>query len=353
MKRSKLLLAMMATLLVMGLLVSCAAAPEEAPAAEEEAVVEEAAEEEAASWQIAAEDLKVALLLDGPVNDGGWNQGAYDGLVRVEEKYGVETAYTESVPRADMETVFSDYAARGFNVVMAHGFEFSDAAVAAAESNPNTIFIVTHGMGGMSGGNVATIQYEEEQISFALGVAAGLVSETGKLACTGGYEIPAIAIPFEAFSLGVKEVNPDAEVSISWLETWSDIAKMKEAATAAISGGVDVVMPVAVGANPGGFSAVEEADVWTVGYSGDAAAFAPDNTITSAIIDTGMSIELVVDEIVAGTFEPTDYWYGIADGVLYFADFDDSVSQDVVDTVNEWMDKIESGEFEVPVKMEF
>ncbi len=349
----KLSLIIISVVLVMGLLASCST-PTVEPTEVVPPISESTSESEASSSQaITADNLRVALLLDGPVNDGGWNQGAYDGLVAVGETYGADTAYTESVPRADMETVFSDYAARGYNIVMAHGFEFSDAAVAAAAKYPETIFIVTHGKNGMSGGNVATIQYEEEQISFALGVAAGLVTETGKLACIGGYEIPAISIPFKAFELGVKEVNPDAEVSISWLETWSDIAKMKEAASAAISSGVDVIMPVAVGANPGGFSAAEEADVWAVGYSGDGRDFAPNNTITSAIIDTGKSIEIVVEKIVGGSFEPTDYWFGIKEGVLYFTDFDDSISQEIIDTTLDWFSKIEKGEFEVPIKMEF
>jgi basic membrane protein A len=314
---------------------------------------EEPAEAGERTWQIPAEELRFAMLFDGPINDGGWNQGAYDGVVRVQEKYNADTAYTESVARADMESVFTDYAGRGYNVVMAHGFEFSDAAIAVAADYTDTIFIVTHGTAGMAGNNVGTLQYEEEQIAFVLGIMAGQMTESNKMAAIGGYEIPPISIPFEAFTLGAQEVNSEVEVPVTWIESWSDVAKMKEATSASIAQGADIILPVAVGANPGAFSAVQEADVWTVGYSGDVSVFAPDNTLTSAIIDTGLSIELVVDKIVDGTFEPTDYWYGIKDGVLYFSSFHEEVPQDVIDSTNEWMRKIEGGEYEVPVKMHF
>ncbi|MCK5249330.1 MAG: BMP family protein, partial [Spirochaetaceae bacterium] len=243
--------------------------------------------------------LKIAMLLDGPINDQGWNQGAYDGLAAVKTKYLADVAYSESVPRADMETVFHDYASRGFNVIIAHGFEFSDAAEAVASKYPNTIFIVTHGKGGLVGENVATIQYEEEQIGFLLGILAGKMTKSNKIACLGGYEIPPIAIPFEALEIGAQEVNPDAKVSVAWINSWTDIAKMKEATNAAISNGADVVLALASGASPGSLYAAEEAEgVWGLGYSGDQYIFAPEITLTSGIVDTGLSIQLVVDAIV-------------------------------------------------------
>lgn len=360
MKTKNLVTSIIAVLLVVSLLAGCA--QQTAPAAENTEAVETdqpvsateaASAAEAKTWQIPAEELKVALLLDGPVNDGGWNEYTYNGLVAIGEKYNCETAYSENVQRADMETVFSDYAARGFNVIAAHGYEFTDAAKTVAANYPDSIFIVTHASSGFAGTNTASIQFEEEQIAFVLGVLAGASTQTNKISGLGGYEIPAISIPFEAFKLGAEAVNPDVDVTVSYLETWTDVAKVKEAAIAAIDGGADIVLPIAVGANAGGYDAVIEKDVWGVGYSGDASAFAPDNVLGSAIIDTGGAISQTIDKIVEGTFTGTDYWYGIKDGTLYMTDFSDDVSQEVQDLVNEWFEKIKNGEYEVPVKMSF
>lgn len=354
MKRNTIWTMITVVLLLSVVLAGCAQQATEAPVEEPVATDAPPAEEPTAkTWQIAGDKLKVALILDGPVNDGGWNEYTYNGLVKVAEKYGAETAYSESVARADMETVFTDYAARGYNVLIGHGYEFSDAAKTVSANYPEAIFIVTHASDGFVGPNTAGIQFDEEQISFALGVFSGLMTETNKIACLGGYEIPAIAIPFEAFTYGVKEAAPDVEVTVSYLDTWTDVAKMKEAALAAIDGGADIVLPIAVGANAGGYEAIKEKGVWGVGYSGDASAFAPDNVLGSAIIDTGSAIELTIGKIVDGTFEGTNYWYGLKDGVLYFADFHESVPQDVIDQVDAWMEKIQNGEYEVPIKMRF
>ncbi|HEX2978733.1 MAG TPA: BMP family protein [Anaerolineaceae bacterium] len=365
MKASRVIATIISIIIITALMVGCA--PQATPTAEltttdEPAAVEEpaattdpnaATSGDAGKWQISADNLKVALLLDGPVNDGGWNEYVYNGLVAIQEKYNAETAYSESVQRADMETVFGDYAARGYNVILAHGYEFTDAAKTVAANYPESIFIVTHAASGFAGPNTASIQFEEEQIAFVLGVLAGASTKTNKIACLGGYEIPAISIPFQAFTLGAQAVNPDVDVTVSWLETWTDVAKMKEAGIAAIDNGADIILPVAVGANAGGYDAVKEKDVWGVGYSGDASAFAPDNVLGSAIIDTGGAIVQTVDKIVDGTFTGTDYWYGIKDGTLYMTEFNKEVPQEVIDQVNEWFEKIKSGEYEVPVKMTF
>ena len=355
MKRMNLVKVTIAVIMITVLIAGCAQQATPTTKATEAAsnATEAAPSSEAKTWQISADKLKVALLLDGPVNDGGWNEYAYNGLVSIAKKYNCETAYSENVQRADMETVFSDYAARGYNVIAAHGYEFTDAAKTVAANFPDSIFIVTHASAGFAGTNTASIQFEEEQIAFVLGVLAGASTETNKIAGLGGYEIPAISIPFQAFTLGAQAVNPDVDVTVSYLETWTDVAKMKEAAIAAIDGGADIVLPIAVGANAGGYDAVVEKGVWGVGYSGDASSFAPDNVLGSAIIDTGGAIAQTVDKIVDGTFTGMDYWYGIKDGTLYMTDFYKTVPQDVQDTVNEWFEKIKNGEYEVPVKMSF
>ena len=84
------------------ILVACQSTPAAedtaVPAAEEEAEEAAPVEEEAA-----AENVRVALVLDGQIDDQGWNQAAYEGLLNAEEEYGVEIAYSEEVPIPDYE----------------------------------------------------------------------------------------------------------------------------------------------------------------------------------------------------------------------------------------------------------
>ena len=97
----------------------------------------------AGAIQIAKEDLKVAIVLPGTVNDAGWTASAYEGILAIEESYGCETSYMESIPVTNAEEVFRNYANSGYNVIFGHGSEYYDAAAAVAEEFPEIAFIVT------------------------------------------------------------------------------------------------------------------------------------------------------------------------------------------------------------------
>ena len=76
-----------------------------------------------------AEDtLKIACMLPGPANDGGWNTLMYNSLKHQESVYGAEIAYTERTPASDYEEIYRGYAEAGFDIIFGHGFEFGEPA---------------------------------------------------------------------------------------------------------------------------------------------------------------------------------------------------------------------------------
>ncbi|HEX2484115.1 MAG TPA: BMP family ABC transporter substrate-binding protein, partial [Myxococcota bacterium] len=85
--------------------------------------------------------FEVALLTPGSVSDGGWNQGAYDGLKRIEAELGARISHVETKTPAEFEEGFRDYASRGFDLVFGHGFEYQEPAARVAAEFPKTIFI--------------------------------------------------------------------------------------------------------------------------------------------------------------------------------------------------------------------
>src|SRR2546425_2251089 len=102
----------------------------------------------------AAAKLKVAVALPGIITDKGFNQSAYEALKRMEKELGAETAYTERVAQPDQVEVMSDYARRGFNLVVGHGGEFDAAGKQVAERYPKTSVVVTAGT--VTGPNLAS-----------------------------------------------------------------------------------------------------------------------------------------------------------------------------------------------------
>ena len=84
------------------------------------------AAETPAAPQSGVSGMKMAAVLSGPVNDAGWNTNAYQALTEARDKYGLEIAYTEYVKVEDAAQVMRDYADAGFQIIMAHGNEYSD-----------------------------------------------------------------------------------------------------------------------------------------------------------------------------------------------------------------------------------
>ncbi|NMB92670.1 MAG: BMP family ABC transporter substrate-binding protein, partial [Flexilinea flocculi] len=107
--------------------------PTAAPVIEEtKTVAEVPAAEKSADTSVATDkksDVKVAMVLSGPINDDDWNSVGYNGLKKACEELGVEFAYSESVTDADAERVIRDYAARGYRLIFAHSFSFGEATL--------------------------------------------------------------------------------------------------------------------------------------------------------------------------------------------------------------------------------
>jgi basic membrane lipoprotein Med (substrate-binding protein (PBP1-ABC) superfamily) len=92
-----------------------------------------------------APPLRVALLTPGSVADGGWNQGAYEGLLLIRDELGAEISHAETRTPAEFEDGFRDYAARHFDLVFGHGFEYQEAAARVGAEYPDTTFVTTSG----------------------------------------------------------------------------------------------------------------------------------------------------------------------------------------------------------------
>lgn len=151
------------------------------------------------------EGLKVALCVTGAVNDMGFCQSAYEGLLLLEEKYGAEIAYTENVQPADMAATFTDYAATGYDIVFGHGFQFGDPALEVAAQYPDTIFVCTEAAAAAD--NVASYVMSCEQGGYLEGVLAARMTKTNKIGFVGPIEGASLIKIMNAFEDGAKSVK--------------------------------------------------------------------------------------------------------------------------------------------------
>jgi basic membrane protein A len=285
--------------------------------------------------------LKVAMVLAGTVSDKGFNAGGYQGLVRIKDELGFPTAFSEGVARGDMVASFRDYAARGFDVVVGHGFPTGDALGRVAADFPNQFFLNTYG--SPTGKNVAVLDCRWEELFHVMGYLTGLMTKNGKVGIVGGWEAPGIRLQVEAFRRGVLAARPSAEAHVIYTGTFYDPVKGKEAARALIGQDVDILAHMADQSGLGVVEAAREAKIMAVGYFEDQRQLAPEQVISSAVIRSGDMIYLMARDIAAGKFQAGRHVYGLKDGVLQVGPFGSVVPQPVRDKITAMVEDIKAG----------
>ncbi|MEL7648858.1 MAG: BMP family protein [Sedimentibacter sp.] len=297
----------------------------------------------------AEEPLKVALCVSGAVNDMGWNQTAYEGLLAVKEKFGCEIAYTENLGTADIAAAFTDYAASGYDIVIGHGFEFGDPALEVASQYPETRFVITESEAAAE--NVASYVMKCEETAFLEGMLAASMTKTGKVGAIGPIQGASLVKIVNGFEDGAKFVNPDIEVQTAWTGSFTDTALAKEAATAMIENGVDVIKHCANECGTGAINSAKDAGIYVIGDSYDQYELAPGTILTSAIYNVPVVIETAVSDVINGEFKGEVRYLGMADGVVSLASYhemENEIPEEVRTMINNKIEEIKSGAFKAP-----
>ena len=297
-----------------------------------------------------AKTIKVALLLSGPANDGGWNAVAVQGLKDAEKTYGIETAYSEHVSVADSEAAFTEYAAQGFDLVIGHGFQYGDPAVRVGKRFPKTKFVAIEG--NASSENAASYRIACEEAGYLMGILAASITKSGVIGMVGGVEQPSIVKVVEAYKRGAKSYKSDIKVLESYIGTFTDVAKGKEAAMAMADQGADVLSHIANQAGTGVIKAAESKGLMATGDSWDQNVIAPKTVVCSTIYNVPVLVVNVVKQVKEGSFKGGIYDQGMMEGVVDIAPyhgFEDKIPQDARDKIVMLKKQLVDGSFTAPL----
>jgi basic membrane protein A len=259
-------------------------------------------------------EFRVALLTPGPVSDAGWNAAAFEGLQLIKKELGADTALVQTRSPADFDDSFRDFASRGFELIFAHGYEYTDEAITVARSFPNTYFVVSSG--SASSPNVASLTFNVDEATYVEGVLAGGVSKTGVAGAIGGIELPSIKATFDGFKRGFLSVQPKGRVLVSFTGNFNDVGAAKEAALAQISQGADVLIHNADAAGLGVFEAASQAHVFAFGAFNNQNDVAPDVVLASAVTSTPLAFLKIAREVKNKQFHTGMLEFGMRDGMV-------------------------------------
>jgi basic membrane lipoprotein Med (substrate-binding protein (PBP1-ABC) superfamily) len=216
---------------------------------------------------------KVCLVTDlGKVNDGTFNQYAYEGMLRAVEEFDIDSEFIETQADTQYADNINTCISGGANVVITVGFLIADATSAAAVANPDVYFVGVDQfqIGGPT--NYVGIQFREDQAGFLVGVLAALVAEENEfdtIAGVYGIEIPPVAKFRMGYEQGAKYINPDITVLGTYIDSFVAPDKGAAAAEQFIGEGAGVIFGAGGPTGSGGIRRAAEEGVYVIGVDQD------------------------------------------------------------------------------------
>jgi simple sugar transport system substrate-binding protein len=297
--------------------------------------------------------VKVALILPNAKDDFTWNQQAYEGAIAAEEAGSFQLDWVDNVGQdaSSFIPVAERYAQEGYDLIIAHTFDYGEPVKQLAEKYPDVNWTwAGSGLPEDLMENVAAYEQPFYEGSFLAGILMAGASPNGKIGAIGGFDIPACHSMVEGFYAGARLLNPDIKFEATYLGTWFDPAKEKEAALAMYDAGVDIIG--VCGVPTGIIEAAKEANKGMVGYVNEQESAAPENVLTSVAWNTQLTWETMAKDVADGTFRPGKaYHVGLAVGGIQVAlnpEYKDQPNAEAMTLYDEVLAKVKAGEFEIP-----
>jgi basic membrane lipoprotein Med (substrate-binding protein (PBP1-ABC) superfamily) len=278
------------------------------------------------------EPFRVAVIMPSTINDLAFSQSMYSALVAIQEEMGgpekMELVYSESMFVVDdAAAAIRDYASEGYDLVIAHGSQYGSSLREIAPDFPDTAFahgttVDTFAEEGIE--NVFAYEAASQEGGYVNGVMAALLTETNVIGVVGPIETGDAKLYVDGFTAGVNATNPDAEVNINYIGSFSDVALAAEAANTHVQAGADALTGTAqmvVGA----IGVAEENDVLWFGTQASQTSLAPDIVVANQVYDWTVVLDEIIGLIRQGTYGGQAYVITLENGGLlmdYNPDFE-------------------------------
>lgn len=300
------------------------------------------------SGAMAQDKMKVASIFSTPIEEPWVNQ-IHEAMLKAQEELGVEYKWAESVPSADYARVLREFARDGYTFITGDAFAAEDIARRVAREFPDVAFVMGSGQ-GPADPNFSVFDNWIHEPAYLSGMIAGEMTESNVIGTVAAMDIPEVARLTNAFCAGAKEVNADAKCKVTFIGSFFDPPKAKEAALAQIDAGVDVIYAERFGV----IEAAQEKGILAISNMSDQSELAPDTVITGPVWDMWPTIQAAIKQVQAGVYTAADFgtFSFMAKGGAMLAplhEWETKLPEDVMQVVEDKEAAIMSGEFRVPV----
>lgn len=276
---------------------------------------EETETESSAATESSAPSL--AIIYYPQFLDGSWGEAALTGGEQLKEEGVIsDLATQENVPPgSEAIDALRDYAEQGFNVIVAHSFNYGDDVKQVAAEYPETLFVYAGGFGDVEG-NVGDYAQPFYQASYLMGILAAGVESDGNVGGAGGFDIPVCRAMYNSYLDGVQEISPDATGTFVAVGDWDDVQLATETALAQADAGANKFVGCGQGPTFGQIEAADQNGLVAVGYTGDMSARS-DQVVASFTWNLAEVFRLMIDDVADGFDGNASYYEaGFADGAM-------------------------------------
>jgi simple sugar transport system substrate-binding protein len=286
--------------------------------------------------------LKVGFVYVAPITEAGWVRQHEEGRKAVQAALGgqVQTSFVENVAEgADAERVIRDLARQGHQLIFTPSFGYMEPTLKVAKDFPQVKFESVTGY--KTAPNVATSNARYYEGRYLAGIAAGRMTRTNVAGYVAGFPIPEVLQGINAFTLGLRSVNPQAQVKVVWLNAWFDPPRERDAAMSLFNQDVDVIAfhtgSTAV------MAAAQERGKMAVAYHSDMRKAGPDAQIVAVTHQWGAYYTQRARAALDGSWKSGNVWGGVKEGMIRVGDFGARVPKSVQDEVLARQKDIASG----------
>ena len=251
----------------------------------------------------AAGKIKVAGIYTQPIQQK-WDARLHQGLVKAQKAGDIDYVYSEKVANTDYIRVLREYCESGVNMIVGEAFGISKEARKVADEYPKVAFLMGDPF-KPHGKNFSVFDNYIHEPCYLMGILAGSMTKSNKLGMVGGYPIGEVNRLFHAFIDGARSVNPKIQYKVTFIGSWYDPPKAKEAAFAQIETGVDVVYAERAGV----VDAARTKGILAFGNVNDMnkEENGKDVVVTSALWNMDNAIAHAIKLVKAGQFRAEDY----------------------------------------------
>jgi len=294
------------------------------------------------SW--AAEALKVGFVYVTSTGEAGWSYQHDQARLNLEKVFGdkIKTTFIENVAEGpDAERVITQLAQSGHKLIFTTSFGFMNPTLKVAKRFPDVIF--EHATGYKRAKNVGTYFDRIYEARYLTGVVAGAMTKSNVIGYIGAFPIPEVLRGINAFTLGVRSVNPDATVKVVWVNTWYNPAKEREAANSLMDQKSDVISFHTD--SPAAVQAAQDAGIYAIAYHSDMSEYGEKAQLTAAIHNFEGFYVKRVQQVLDGTWQSENVWEGFSAGMTEIAPFNAAVPADLAKKVTAISEQIAAKTF--------